>query len=300
MNDWYYLGELAALTAALLWAVSSTIYSWVGIRVPPVMLNFYKGVVAIALISLTLWWRGEGIGNIEAPGITYLLLSGVIGIGLGDTAFFLALNSLGARRTLLLETLSPSLGGLLAWFWLGESLGFTAWVGILLTTLGVAWVISERTVARVNHHSTPTLGMIWGVGAALAQAIGSVLSRFALVQSDISPLWSTLFRLSAAVTCLIPLLLLNQGSNKINTPSWSFRLIGIIILTACGSTYLGIWLQQTSLKFTPVGVAQTLLATSPLFILPIAHCLGEKISLRSTLGAFLALGGIALLSYRGR
>ena len=70
------------------------------------------------------------------------------------------------------------------------------------------------------------------------------------------------------------------------------------LIASFGSTYLGIWLQQTSLKFAPTGIAQTFLATSPLFILPIVALQGEKISLRAILGAVISLGGIALMFLR--
>jgi len=69
---------------------------------------------------------------------------------------------------------------------------------------------------------------------------------------------------------------------------------GIVFATFTG-TYLGIWLQQTSLKLTNAGIAQTLLATSPLFVLPIAAWRGEKISIRAIVGVLVAFVGIGLL-----
>ena len=75
-------------------------------------------------------------------------------------------------------------------------------------------------------------------------------------------------------------------------------MIGAIAIAAFGSTYLGIWLQQTSLKFAPTGIAQTFLATSPLFILPIVALQGEKISLRAIFGVMISLAGIALMFIR--
>ena len=84
------------------------------------------------------------------------------------------------------------------------------------------------------------------------------------------------------------------------TAKWqlSGRSLGIIAIAAFGSTYLGIWLQQTSLKFAPTGIAQTFLATSPLFILPLVALQGEKISWRAILGAGISLAGIALMFLR--
>ena len=290
-----FLGEIAALTAALLWALSSVVYSRLGLNIAPLQLNLYKGIIAIALIAITLLLQDATWIDLSWSTIAWLSLSGVIGIGLGDTAYFAALNSLGARRTLLLETASPPMGALLAWLFIGEGLTPITWCGILLTILGIAWVISERN--PVNNMRFSKQGVVWGILAAIAQATGAVISRFALIQSDISPLESTLIRLVGGTIIVLGLLLLPTPRVK---PKWqlTWRSLGIIAIAAMGSTYLGIWLQQTSLKFAPTGIAQTFLATSPLFVLPIVALQGERISMRSILGVVVSLGGIALMFVR--
>ncbi|MEL7523442.1 MAG: DMT family transporter, partial [Cyanobacteria bacterium J06553_1] len=258
--------------------------------------NLYKGIIAIAFLMITLFIQGAAFTNLSTSIIVLLTLSGVIGIGLGDTAYFSALNSLGARRTLLLETSSPPMGALLALIFIGEQLTSSAWCGILLTILGIAWVISERN--PIDNTGVSRSGLIWGLLAAIAQATGAVISRFALIQSDISPLESTLIRLVGGTIIVVGLLLLPAA--KTHAVKWrlSWRSLGIIAIAAFGSTYLGIWLQQTSLKFAPTGIAQTFLATSPLFILPIVAFQGEKISLRAIFGVVISLAGIALMFIR--
>ena len=101
-------------------------------------------------------------------------------------------------------------------------------------------------------------------------------------------------------TLIVSVLLFLPTQIKQSPVEWrlSGRSLGIIAIAAFGSTYLGIWLQQTALKFSPTGIAQTLLATSPLFILPIVALQGEKISLRAVLGVLVSLGGIALMFTR--
>jgi len=290
-------GQLAALAAALLWAVASLAYGRLGQSASPLQLNLLKGLVAIALLGLTLLLVGQPLPATGPLPPALLALSGVLGIGIGDTAFFAALVRLGARRALLLETLAPPLAALLAWGALGEALAAAAWAGIGLTVLGVAWVISERTPAAVIAREQAKQGIGWGLLAAAAQAGGAVLSRAALAGSALSPLWGALLRLSAGTLLVAGLLGAWQWrrSGHASRPHWSPRFLGAIALTASGSTYLGIWLQQTALKLAPAGIAQTLGATSPLFVLPIAVSLGERVSGRAVLGALVAVGGIALL-----
>jgi drug/metabolite transporter (DMT)-like permease len=290
------IGESAALSAALLWAISSVIYSRLGLKISPLQLNLYKGIIAIALIAITLLIQGTALINLSTSTVVLLTISGMIGIGLGDTAYFSALNSLGARRTLLLETSSPPMGALLALIFIGEQLAYSSWCGIFLTILGIAWVISERN--PVDQFSVSPQGIMWGILAAIAQALGAVISRYALIQSAVTPLESTLIRLIGGTVIVIGLLFLPVAQQTKMQWQLSRRSLGIIAIAAFVSTYLGIWLQQISLKFAPTGIAQTFLATSPLFILPIVALQGEKISLRAILGVVVSVAGIALMFIR--
>lgn len=307
-----FKGELAAMSAALLWAVVSVVYGYLGQKIPPMLLNLSKGLVAIALLLLTLLLRDFLLPALDSPTflsplsspfntldhfalpLFLLILSGAIGISFGDTVFFAALNQLGARRTLLIHTLAPPFTALLAIFFLGEQLTLIAWCGMIITIIGVAWTIAERVsgTETTSNHLLP--GVSLGLLAALAQAVGAVLSRAALAQTAIDPLWSTLIRLLAGVSLLLLWMLWKQG-RQVLSGLGSQRLLAIVFVTAFFSTYLGIWLQQISLKFAPAGIAQTLSATSPVFVLPLAIALGEFVSIRAILGAVVSLVGIALL-----
>ena len=73
------------------------------------------------------------------------------------------------------------------------------------------------------------------------------------------------------------------------------QLLGWLALAVLVGTFLAIWLQQISFKLAPTAIAQTLLATSPIFGLPIAWRMGEKLSPRAILGVLVAVGGVMLL-----
>ncbi len=288
-------GEVAALTAAFLWAVSTVIFGRLGKSLSPLVLNLAKGCIAIALITLTLLIQQNLQPQLPRMAIFWLTLSGVVGIGLGDTAYFKSVNHLGARRALLMESLAPPLTALMALILLQESLSAIAWCGILLTVGGVAWVISERLPAGAQGHFNLRAGLIWSVLAQLGQASGAVMSRGALVNTTVDPLWSGLLRISAGAVVLIILV----GSRGQLGQQWqllrSRQLFPMLVLAAFLGTYLAIWLQQVAFKFTPAGIAQALLATSPLFVLPIAASLGDRVTGRAVLGVIVAIGGIWLL-----
>ncbi len=302
MNN--FRGEIAALSAACLWAIATAIIGQVVQKITPFQVGLLKGAIAIALIFTTLLVRGEPLreGNLFQIGL--LILSGAISLGLGDLADLYALNKLGARLTLLMETLVPPLVAILALVFLEERLSATKWCGILLTILGVAWVMSERTSAKVIEVKNWQVGFAWCLVAEFAKASSAVLSRAALAESTITPLWSSFFRLSAGTVTVFVLFLFRSArkrpseSSDIPKETVKFSLplkaIASIFLAAFIGNYLGIWLQQTSFKFAQAGIVQTLLSTSPLFVLPIAAAMGDRVSFRTVLGACLAVIGISL------
>ncbi|MBD2018769.1 DMT family transporter [Leptolyngbya sp. FACHB-36] len=288
-----FRGELAALGAAAIWAVASIVYTQVGRQLSPLMLNLVKGCVAIVLLVLTLLLRGELLPQVSTHSLGLLLLSGAIGIGFGDTAYFQALNRIGPRRSLVLEALAPPLAAVLAAQFLNEQLQTGAWAGIALTIVGVVWVVVERTPEIPQ--ATSLSGVGFGVLAAVGQAGGAVLSRAALLEAAVDPLWSTFIRLAAGVLVLLVWRLLQRRSPQDLKPLRSPQLALTIAATAFASTYLAIWLQQLSLKYAPTGIAQSLSATSPLFVTAIALAMGNRVSARAILGVVVALGGIWLL-----
>ena len=288
------IGEIAAVSAAFLWAVASMIYATLGRRAPALALNLGKGVIAIALLSITIVVQGLDAPALAGSSSLLLLLSGAIGIGFGDTVYLEALRYLGARRTLLLGTLAPPMSACLALWFLREQLSPFAWGGIAVTIMGIVWVISERA-AETHAAKQQGRGLFYAFLASLAQAIGAILSRAALDNTAVSPQWGALLRLAAGVIVVVVWGVVRQQLQAwwqaMNTTDLLLRLFA----ASFAGTYLGIWLQQLSLKYTVTGISQTLNATSPLFVLPIAVLMGERISSRAWLGALIAVIGVGLL-----
>ena len=266
--------------------------------IPPLHLNFLKGTIASVCLLLAMIFTGQWTASIALSPALLLIVSGVIGIACGDSAYFAALSRLGARKTLLTESIAPPLTAFLALVFLQESLSTNAWLGVALTVSGVAWVISER-VPKKNGKAVdddPKRGLAFALTAATCQATGAVLSRAALSTSTISPLWSALIRLLAAVSCLALWIFIRRSTSftKFVEPL-KMGLMKKLFFAVFIGTFLAIWLQQVAFKFNSAGVAQTLLATSPLFVLPMAPFIGERVTLRAIIGAVVAVLGVALL-----
>jgi drug/metabolite transporter (DMT)-like permease len=297
-------GEWAALVAALLWSIAAVIFSGFAGRVSPLGLNLLKGCFAIGYLSLTLAVAPAFGGGVISSGTMtswiLLLLSGAIGIGVGDTFYFEALHAIGPRKTLLLKVLAPAISAVLAWATLRETLRLQDALGIGITIVGVAWVISERTPVVTTselplHTASQSRGVMFALFAAITEAIGAVMSRMAFLNTGIDPLWSTWLRLVGGAIVVIGMLFWQQTPVFLGDRKGRRKLLLITLGVAFFSTYLGIWLQQIALKSTAAAIAQTLSATSPLFVLVITALQGKAVSGRSIGGAIAAVFGIWVL-----
>jgi len=90
-------GASAALSAAVFWAFSAILFEDISLKLQPARLNFYKGAIALVLLAATSLVLGERIPDVTSSEMIVLMVSGVIGIALGDTAYFQAVQKLGAR-----------------------------------------------------------------------------------------------------------------------------------------------------------------------------------------------------------
>ena len=291
-----YSGEIAAISAAIVWACATWIYSQFSHRFSAMQLNIVKGIIASAMMLVVMPFLPQAIPTqIEPIHLAVLAVSGVIGIAIGDSAYFSALKRIGPNKTLLLESLAPPLSGVLALVFLGSELTLQSWLGVVVTTAAVTFVVFQPSS---SGEETNWIGIGFGLLASVCQATGVVISHYALVAGDLPPLLGALIRLSIGVVavCLVikvvepaPFKGIKQHIQEMGNKAMGWLLLAIFV-----GTFLALWLQQIALKYANPAIAQTLIATSPLFILVIYAMKGEKVGAKSVIGTLVALGGISL------
>ena len=299
-----YIGEIAAIGAAIVWACATWIYGQFGHRFSAMQLNIIKGLVASIMMLLVMPLIPMPEFELSANHFWILAISGIIGIAIGDSAYFSALKRIGANKTLLLESLAPPLSGVLALMFLGAALTLQSWLGVVITTLAVTFVVFQpsNSVTDDSTNQAQWSGIGYGLVASVCQASGVVISHYALVAGDIPPLLGALIRLTIgvfAVMMIIPFVE-RKPYSSIKRDLWEMtKLDKLWLLSAIFvGTFLALWLQQIALKNANPAIAQTLIATSPVFILVIYALKGEKVSKQSLIGTLAAVGGISLFFYQ--
>lgn len=284
------LGGVAALSSAFCWAVAAVLFQQLGQQISAVALNLFKGIVAIVCIGLVL--LPVGIADVSKDAFLLLAASGLVGICLGDTLYFMTINRLGSRLTLLIGSLIPVATALIAITVLGETISLSAGIGLVLTIIGVTYVLWERNVIKAEFTQWRA-GLVFGLLFVLANALGIIFTKVGV--QDIPALDATFIRTLWAIVGLTFWGLISRSLFSWVKPLHDRRLRNRLLLASIIGAFLGTWLSVAALKYTHTAVAVTLNSTSPLFVLPLAMViLKEHITWRAVSGAFVAIMGIAM------
>lgn len=286
------VGEIAALSTALCWAVAARMFRILGASFSPLALNFWKGLAAIAILLVITEFVLPPVA-LSQTAVLWLLLSGVIGIGLGDTFFFQALNKLGDSQSILIaETLAPIFTALLAMAWIAEWLTWQQWIGIALVLFSVDMVIKlqKRDETKVFELS----GYVYAGLAALCQAVGAVISRDVLTSTGVDAFNASQVRLLGGMAIIVLLMFVTRQRWVPITHdakrTWLFFAGATVI-----GTFAALYLQMVAFTYTKAAVVQTLFATSVVLSLVVARVLGEKVHGKTVLWSILALIGVSVL-----
>lgn len=293
------LHELAALGTATCWALTGVIAADAMRALGAFRFNLIRQGLVAALLGLVVWSGGHWAGMDWAT-VAVLAVSGIIGILIGDTCNFAAVDRLGPRRAGAIFALNAPMAAVLSWALLGEALSLQATAGIGLTAAGVAIAILGRPRANAHRFEQTSgillTGVALGLLAALGQAAGSLIAR-PVMAAGMDPWAASLVRVGAsgltmgvlAVTPFAPPVP-GTATRKVLILTTATALIGLL---------LGMTLFLYALQGSKTGIIATLSATSPVIILPLLWLrTGQRPTAISFCGAALAVAGLALIFMR--
>jgi drug/metabolite transporter (DMT)-like permease len=292
-----YLGEVSALVTAGFWSCSAIAFSAAIVRAGAIPVNVGRLVLAAVYLAVLIPLMGFNL-SLSVGQIGLLALSGVIGLAFGDSFLFKAFGELGARITMLIMSTSPAVAAVLAWLLLHETLSVWGIVGILVTLAGVAVVVSGRNDAPAAPFNWR--GVAFGVLAAIGQGVGLIFAKMAFIEGEINGFVATLVRILASLIVMIPLgVAESRSSGAFRVFRTDRRALWLTALGAALGPFLGISFSLIAVAHTDVGVAAAIMATVPILMLPLVRIFyRERLTWKAVGGAFLAVGGVAILFLR--
>jgi drug/metabolite transporter (DMT)-like permease len=302
---------LAAFLTPVLFSVSAVCGSRSTRLLGGTEANFWRLCFAALLLGLGAHSLGTGL---EGTAFPLFVISGCVGFGVGDAAFFQTLPRLGSRLTSMMVTcLSSPIAAVIEWFWLGTELTPLEMIcgAIILAGVAIALAPSEHLHLPAGQF---TLGILFGLLAAVGQGYGAVLSRKAfeiarLAGENVGGVTAAYQRIlgGVAVSLLFLVLVkrneLAQGATQPGDPElaahrwkkWRHAWPWVLVNGLAGPA-LGVSCFQWALKAMPTGVVLPIVALTPVVIIPFARLVeGERPTRRSLLGGLVAvIGAVAL------
>ena len=294
------IAELAALSAAFCWARSGLISINAIRKLGPLAFNRVRMSFVFLLLAgislLTGEWREFPLDTIQT-----LMISGLIGIFLGDTALFAALQRLGPSRTSIVFTFHAPMTVIMGWFILEEHLPWLTLLGCGIVTVGVLIAILGRRNNKEPKSIDSTqgrllYGIVLGLLAAFGQAAGSIIAR-PIMAEGVDPVTASAIRVGISALCLLCLGFIPNPLFRAKT-QYTVKLIGIIMLSGFLAMGIGMTLLLYALALGDAGVVSTLAATQPVLILPLLWLsTGKSPPLMAWFSAVLTLIGLALITF---
>lgn len=293
-----FIGELAALATSMTFAVNSAFFTVAGRKVGSVVVNRMRLVFALFFLIIAHVLFLGTLYPVEAGADRWLWLglSGIVGLVLGDAFLFQAFVWVGPRISMLMMSLAPIIAAVTAWMFLGESLSLLKIMGIALTIGGLIWVILENNHYRNRENRNYLKGILFGLGGATGQALGLVLAKYGLGGS-FSPLSGNFIRMATAMIVMwLITLVQGKGISTVKTVLTDNQALIYIAGGAFVGPFVGVSLSLLALQYADVGVASTLMALPPIFLLPVSHFFfQERFGWGAVVGTMVALSGVAVL-----
>jgi drug/metabolite transporter (DMT)-like permease len=291
-----HYGEVAALMVAFFWSITALSFEAASKKVGSLPVNIIRLIIGLVFLSV-MNWMSRGLllpTDASLHNWIWLSVSGLIGFVIGDFLLFKSFTVIGAWLAMLIMTLAPPMAAVFGWLLLDERLSMMSLSGMVITLSGIVVVILRPEGKNGNVAvSKPVAGLLFAFGGALGQALGIVFSKYGMQQY--SPFAATHIRIIAGIMGLIVLITLLDKWVSVRSAVMDRKAMIPITIGSFFGPFLGVSFSLLAVQHTSTGVASTIMALVPIFIIPPSILLFKyKITVREIVGTIISLCGVAL------
>ena len=305
-----HLGEIISLIVAASWTVTALFADKASHRLGSMTANVLRLSMAIVFLGVLLWITVGHPYPVYASKQAWwwLALSAIVGYVFGDWCLFNCYLSIGARFGQLFMTLAPPMAAIAGWAILGETLTWKSMLAMAVTLSGIAISILSKGEGTRVKLTLPFKGVLLGLGAGLGQGVGLVLSKVGLqhyadaipadapsLMDEMLPFASTMIRAVIGAAGFLALMALQKDLPRLKAAVHDRTGMRYALIMTLFGPVFGVSLSLMAVQYTNAGIASTLMALTPVFILfPYAFIYKQRIKLREILGVAISMTGVAL------
>ncbi|BBD46841.1 Hypothetical protein PEIBARAKI_6834 [Petrimonas sp. IBARAKI] len=286
-----HIGEIASILTAVCWTLSALFFQRAGAKVGSLSVNIIRIFLGILFLGITTFFTRGMFFPMDATPYNWfwLGLSGVVGFFLGDLFLFKSYTLIGSRTSQLIMSLAPMITAIIGWLFLSEILPVKSILGIIVSISGIMIAVAGKKL-KLN---IPLKGFLYALGGALGQAVGLVLSKKGM--GDYDAIAATQIRAIFGFVCFFLLVTFLKRWRRVSLAVKDRTSMKSITLGAVFGPFVGVTLSLYAVQHTHTGIAATLMALVPIFIIvPSAIMFNEKITARQVIGAVISIAGASI------
>lgn len=291
------IGIIAALTAALSWAISAAFYKSGAQNTSPIAANLIRVIPPLIVLSIGALFLNlyAIIPFLDSWQLWLIFGSSLFAFVLGDALYFVTIQNIGVSRGVPLTAIYPLFVLVFQVLFLAQPISLMMFPAALVTVAGVA-ILSHQLETSPDADQTRTRRIMWiGVGAAIGTALCwsiSILLLSEVLQTTNLVLVAVL-RLVIAFIFLLPLMVgqrIIQKQAPLSQRKILFLSIGGLFALCFG--YLGFALSLQLLDTTSAALLSSL---TPLFAAVIGwRSLQEQLDIKTVIGIIACFVGVIL------
>ncbi len=265
-------------------ALASIFFTYYSKKLTPLWMNAFKSSATFIFLIITvpLFIPLQLSSHQTSYG---LLLSGAIGLGVGDLFLFRAFYEIGAARTLILFGFQPLFMAISSHFFFDQNIQYNHAIAIVLMMICLFLFAYEN---KKDNGTWQVMGLLYALIGVLLDTSGVIISRLSFDQSpDLHPLWGHMFRTSGAVLFFIlfsklvkPIPLFTTFFTQPNKDRM------LLMASAFVGTYLSLYFYLSGIKIGHVASLTAISVTCPLFASLFEHIYAKKFPSRILMLAF--------------
>ena len=274
----------------LCWAGNLVVGRAISGEVPPFSLGWWRWVVAVACMLLLvrgdLWRQRHSL--LRHWKLVFLL--SLTGIVCFHSAVYVGLTQTTAINGALIVALGPVIIAPLAWLILGERIRPRQALGVLLSCIGVAFIVTRGDLSVIRSLAF-NQGDFWLLFASVCWATYSVLLKRKPPGVDELPLLAAILLLGVVLTT--PLYLWEVSQGLVVSASW--ETVGAIGFVGVFAGFLAYIVWNRGISMVGPNRAGLFLHLMPVYAaLLAAQFLGESLEVHHLGGVIFILAGILL------
>lgn len=296
-----FWGDVASLGTAIAWSLATICFRMAAHRYDSLTLNLLKNLLALTFFAISFFVLKEPLVP-QWPAKTWFIIvvSGILGIAIGDVLFVAALRRIGASLQAIVDCLYAPIIIAIATLHYSDKLSGSEIVGagLIVSSILIAFTPWPLSKTRKRAFSAPfAWGLIYGISAQVFIAIAVFMVRDLL--QDQLVLRVTAYRFFFGTIALLPFWL-QRARNYTRTPlpnhkeghrTWKWLLLGSFV-----GPFLATWLWLLGFKWTTASRSALLNQLSTVITVLLAGLiLKESITRRKMIAVTVAILGALLL-----